>query len=198
MGDYANKLNSLTVFGFGLDLQDEQNGYFADYLNPTVTHQIDYIISQLTSDVFLSLGVYCKNKINYILEIFEYIKHCNYKIGFNHGDLSLRNTIISEDNTISLIDYGCSMAHIVPYYDFSYILGENIKGRDPNNEMIQSFINGYGISLHEFTKMKNDILAVMLFKTFDKLRWLIDNDHTEIQSVSLFAKKVLAQTHAYF
>ena len=99
---------------------------------------------------------------------------------------------------ISLIDYGCSIVHIVPYYDFSYILGENVKGRDPNNEMIQNFINGYGIPLHEFEKMKKDIFDIMLFKAFDKLRSAIDKDNTEIQSVSAFAKKVLAEARALF
>jgi aminoglycoside phosphotransferase (APT) family kinase protein len=199
IGEYARKLHSIPVSGFGLEFTDERSGHFTDYFSPTLMQQIDYNISQLTSDdVFLSLGVYSKDEKNYILDIFEYIKHRNYTIGFNHGDLSLRNTIISEDNVISLIDYGCSIAHVVPYYDFSYILGENIKGRDPNNERIQSFLSGYGISFHEFSKIKIDILAVMLLNTFDKLRWAIDKKPTEIQSISAFAKKVVTQTHTYF
>jgi len=199
IGYYAKKLHSLPVQGFGLKLLDKHNGVFIDDFNPTLNKQVDYNISQLThDDFFLLYSVYDKSDTHDIVNIFEYIKQCNYKIGFNHGDLSRKNTIIDKNGVVTLIDYGCAIVHAVPYFDLTYIFGETVKGREPNESMIKSFIKGYGLSNSELEDMKKDIFAVMLLSVFDKTRWAMNHNDRDKEYYASVANKVLTQTLKFF
>lgn len=199
IGEYARKLHSLPISGFGSELADEHDGVFASHFSPTLTQQVDYNIEQLTADDYLlSLGVYNESNLIDIYKIFDYIKQCNYKIGFNHGDLSRKNTLISKNNIVTLLDYGCAIAHAVPFYDFTYIFGETVKGREPSDSMIQSFIDGYGITRGELNSMKKDIYSVMLLNAFDKVRWAFDHHDAETEYYASFANKVLVKALIFF
>jgi aminoglycoside phosphotransferase (APT) family kinase protein len=196
IGEYARKLHSIPISGFGSELADEHDGVFASHFNPTLTQLVDYNIEQLTSDDYL--GIFTESNLIDILKIFDYIKQCNYEIGFNHGDLSRKNTLVSKNNIVTLLDYGCAVAHAVPFFDLSYIFGETVKGREPSDSMIQSFIDGYGITRGELNSMKKDIYSVMLLNAFDKVRWAFDHHDTEIEYYASYANKVLAKTLIFF
>lgn len=198
IGKYSKKLHSIPVLGFGLELTNPKLGEFTDTFSPTLTAQVDYNISQLTStDSLYDLGVYEKDNVNELIKILEYIKLCNYSIGLNHSDLSRKNTIVNNGN-VALIDYGCAIAHAVPLYDFSYIFGETVKGSEPSSSMVQSFIDGYGLSISELDDMKKDIYAVMLLNALDKTRWAVDHKEKDTVSYATFANKVLSHTLKFF
>lgn len=199
IGKYARKLHSIPVTGFGLALTDEENGIFSDSFSPTLEEQVDYNLTQLTAgDPLCFLGAYEKGKLNSIIEILEYVKRRNYRIGLNHGDLSRKNTIIGPDGSVTLIDFGCALAHAVPYYDFANIFGEVINGGEPDTNMLHSLAEGYGISYGGLMDMKKDIYAIMLLNAFDKARWALDQRRDEIQAYVLFADRVLAKALKLF
>ncbi len=202
IGSYAKKLHSIPVAGFGMELADEQNGVFTDGFSPTLERQIEYNISQLTpDDVFRSLGIYDESHLNDIVKVFEYVGWRGYRIGLNHGDLSLKNTMVDKNNNVSLIDYGCALAHVVPFYDFTYVLRDEFRANEANGTtegMIRSFMAGYGISPGEFNDMKKDIFAVMLLNAFDKARWAFDRRRESIKEYATFANKVLLNTLEFF
>lgn len=195
IGKYARKLHTLPVSGFGLELADGENGVFMNSFCQSIDEQVDYNLSMLTTDdYFLSYGVYTNEERKDIIRIFDYIKHRKYTIGFNHGDLSRKNMLVCKDGSFVLLDYGCAIAHAVPFYDLTYIFGETVKGREPSEGMIKSFAAGYGITIDELNTMKRDIYAVMLLNAFDKVRWAYDHNDKETEYYASFAKKVLAKT----
>ena len=199
VGRLAKKFHSIPVSGFGLELSDEHRGIFRNPFQATLEEQVFYNSSCLKKDdILISLGAYEENNIPIIRSIFDYIIQSNYRIGLNHGDLSRKNTIIDNDMRVSLIDYGCAIAHIVPFYDFAYILGETVKGREPDISMLKHFANGYGISLKIIDDMKKDIFAVMLLTIFDKVRWCFAHNDKDAGYYAQFANKVLKETTQYF
>ncbi|NLV33985.1 MAG: hypothetical protein GXY21_05545 [Clostridiaceae bacterium] len=105
-----------------------------------------------------------------------------------------KNTLVSKNNIVPLIDYGCAVAHAVPFYDFTYIFGETVKGREPSDSMTQCYIDGYGITRGELNSMKKDIYSVMLLSAFNKVRWAFNHHDAEIKYYSSFANKVLTKT----
>jgi len=63
----------------------------------------------------------------------------------------------------------------------------------PNNDEIQAFLEGYGISNSDFKEMKPDLYSIMLLDSFDKLRWSIDRSPSNIAAFIKYAKTILDQ-----
>ena len=188
LGEYARRIHTIKVGGFGLNFRDMTEGNFRcawlRYLN--------YNIESLNeTDELLKLKVLTKKQSEKAKKIFENFKTREFNFGLNHGDLSLKNTIVDEFGTVHLIDWGSSEANIVPHHDLIQLLKINMLENDPDDAEFQSFLDGYGITGDEYKEMLPDLKALSLLRAVDKLRWALDWKIPELKNYVSRAKKTV-------
>lgn len=167
LGQYAKKIHAINTLGWGEKLMDKRTkkfgGSWKDY--------IQYEISSLTSaDKLVELGVFDIEQSKVIKNIFEKLDNKEFTFGLNHGDLSLNNTIVNDD-VMTLLDWGSAESHIVPHFDFVEILQSSL---DEDSTEFISFLEGYGMSEFEFSKIRDEVIDLMILRRIDKVRWAID------------------------
>ena len=171
LGKYAELLHSIQVAGFGLKMSDLTEG---DSRQAWLKY-LDYNIDSLNEhDELLKLNVITESQSKIVRTIFENLKEKTFIFGLNHGDISLKNVIIDEFGKANLIDWGSAEASIVPHHDLIQMLKMNMLENAPDQEEIQAFLDGYGISQIEFAQMTPELESLLLLRAFDKLRWAID------------------------
>lgn len=171
LGKYAKLIHSIRVAGFGLKMSDlavgDSRQSWLEYL--------DYNIDSLNErDELLRLNVITESQSKIIRALFENLKEKTFNFGLNHGDISLKNVIVSESGKVNVIDWGSAEASIVPHHDLIEMLEMNMLENDPAQEEIRAFLDGYGISQIEFEQMMPELESLLLLRAFDKLRWAID------------------------
>src|SRR5258706_147239 len=135
-------------------------------------------------DKLLELEALNVEQLKKVKALFEELLQKQFTFGLNHGDLSLKNVIVSPQDKVSLFDWGSAEAEIVPHHDFGEILKSSLKSSSPE---FKSFLNGYGLSETEYKQLVGDIYGLMLLRAIDKLRWAIDRNPTDIPA---FVEKV--------
>lgn len=166
LGEYTKKINSIPVTGWGENLLNE-TGEFSDSWKKYVHYNID---SLNNNDELIRMGVLSEKTSNSVKRIFQSLLDKNFTFGLCHNDIALRNTIIDSEGIIYLLDWGTARAEIVPHCDLNEILSAS----KPDKKTLQAFLDGYGISLHEFELMKPELEELKLLNVIDTLRWAID------------------------
>lgn len=171
LGEYASRIHQIKTVGFGLNFQNLTAGN----AQKSWLEYLEYNIESLhETDELRKLGVLSAAQSENVTEIFENLRWQKFVFGLNHGDLSLKNTIIDDSGIIHLIDWGSAEASIVPHHDLIQLLKMNLLENDPNDTEIRTFLDGYGITSGEYKTMLPDLKALSLLRTLDKLRWAID------------------------
>src|SRR5258706_2934813 len=184
IGKYAKLIHSIPVPGFGLDSSEIMESATSTS-NQKLKRYLSYNIESLNpQDKLLELGVLNTDQLKKVKDLFEELIQRQFTFGLNHGDLSLKNVIVSPQNKVSLFDWGSAEAEIVPHHDFGEILKSSLKSSSPE---FKSFLNGYGLPDAEYRDIENDIHSLMLLRAIDKLRWAIDRNPADIPA---FVEKV--------
>jgi hypothetical protein len=63
---------------------------------------------------------------------------------------------------------------------------------DPDDTDIEAFLAGYGISPVEFKLLLPDLEILLLLRSFDKLRWAIDQNVGRLESFITHARQAVA------
>ena len=194
LGEYAKLIHSVKVGGFGLDFCEMTCGdsqkMWLRYLN--------YNIESLNKDdELLKLNVVSNVQSKTIRRLFKNLKSREFTFGLNHGDLSLKNTIIDEFKTVHLIDWGSSEASIVPHHDLIQLLKVNMQENNHNDSEIKAFLEGYGIGEKEYEKMLPDLMILLTLRAFDKLRWAIDWKITDLNEYVFHAQEAVKKVLNY-
>jgi tRNA A-37 threonylcarbamoyl transferase component Bud32 len=188
LGRYTKLIHSIKVSGFGENLINPKRRIFKD----SWKRYLDYNIKSLTDkDKLIKLKVLTKDQSKEVKKIFLDIKKQKYTFGLNHGDVSVRNTLVEKSGKVNLLDWGCAEAHIIPHFDFINVIGHQIENNKPTNKELREFIKGYGMSQKEFEHLKPQLTKLMLLIAFDKLRWAIDRNPLKIKEFSKRAKRIL-------
>ncbi len=188
LGEYARKIHSVKIGGFGLKFCDMTHGN-SEFLWQTY---LNYNIESLNErDELLKLGVLTETQSKTVRNVFENLKSRKFDFGLNHGDLSLKNTIVDENGKIHLIDWGSAEASIVPHHDLIQLLKVNMQENDPDNSDIEVFLEDYGIGENQYEKLLPDLKSLSLLRSFDKLRWAIDQQIPELNEYILTAKETV-------
>jgi len=178
LGKYSRKIHSIEVAGFGLKLSDIIQGD----ARKSWLRYLEYNIGSLTEDdQLIKLNVLTKSQSKIIEAVFADLKGREFIFGLNHGDLSLKNTIVDEHGIVNLLDWGSAEGSIVPHHDLIQMLKMKMLENSPNNEEIQAFLDGYGIAQSEFEQMMPELERLLLLRAFDKLRWAIDWNSKELE-----------------
>lgn len=193
LGQYARLIHSIQVKGYGDNLIDSVQGEFQSPSHPgsdgSWQGYLQYNINSLTeSDRLIELGVITQTESQRIGKLFESLKKTTFRFGLNHGDLSIKNTIVNQANQVILLDWNAEV-NVVPHATVIQLMHYQILGLEegPNTEEFKAFLDGYEISLEDLADMRH----LLLLKAFDNLRWAIDQKPDLIEPYAAFAKQVV-------
>ncbi|MBS4220324.1 aminoglycoside phosphotransferase family protein [Bacillus sp. FJAT-49711] len=191
LGAYAKLIHTIPVKGYGENLisihgmfqsppHAGSDGSWLGYVN--------YNINSLTeNDQLIELGVINQTESKKIRKLFEGLKEEKFHFALNHGDVSLKNTIVNNEGQVFLLDWGSAEVSVIPYGDIIEMLKCQILGREPNNEEFKAYLDGYGLMEKDLSSVR----VLLLLRAFDKLRWAIDKSPDLIKPCAAFAKQVV-------
>lgn len=196
LGKYAKLIHSITTSGYGEILTSPANGEFHAPLHPgfdgTWTGYVNYNINSLTEDDrLIKLGILDIASSHQVRELFCELLLKEFQFGLIHGDLSLKNLLIDDINSIFLLDWGSAEVHIVPHWEFVQLLKGQIENNEPSRLDFTAFLNGYGMNLQDFERIKKDLYSLLLLDALDKVRWALDCNQARFPSLANYAKKVV-------
>ena len=187
LGQYAQRIHSILLSGFGEDLTDFRRG---DGL-ARWQRWVDYNLNSLTAhDPLIKLGVYELKQAEAICHRFFLLKTMPVTLALTHGDLSPRNTLVDGVDgagRIALLDWGCAEAHLAPHYDLLCLMQQD----NYREAHLHSFVAGYGFSSDEFARVSAELDNLMLLKAFDLVRWAIDRKPERIAEKVDDARRVM-------
>lgn len=193
LGEYARHIHSIPVKGYGDNLIDPVHGEFQSpsHAGSDGSWQgyVQYNINSLTeSDRLIELGVITQMESQRVRKLFENLKKETFRFGLNHGDLSIKNTIVNQANQVILLDWNAEV-NVVPHVTIIQLMHYQILGLEegPNIEEFKAFLDGYGISVKDLADMRH----LLLLRSFDNLRWAIDQSPDLIEPYTAFAKQVV-------
>lgn len=192
LGQYAKRMLSIPVKGYGENLVDAEQGVWSSPPHPGsdgtwhgyVQHNID---SLNEGDPLIALGVYTPMQSPQVRQLFENVKHSAFQFGLTHGDLSLKNTIINPDGQVVLIDWGNAAVSTVPHGDIISLMLHQMIGQGLSDEQFRAFLDGYGIHEQALAGSRQ----ILLLKTFDTVRWAIDRAPDLIDTHAAYARQVV-------
>jgi len=184
LGEYARKLHAVPVTGF--DEHMVSPGVFSGSWSAYLACNIDAVSRD---DALLKAGLIDTAEVQVLKESFAQAKDSFFRFGLIHNDLSLKNTIVSPDGVVYLLDWGSAGADVVPHMDFAEVLYASLRETDSE---FADFLQGYGMSKEEFEEMKPDMWRLQLLRLTDKVRWAIDRRPELIERKVSELKKGLA------
>ncbi|MCR2822317.1 aminoglycoside phosphotransferase family protein [Lederbergia panacisoli] len=192
LGTYAKLIHTIPVKGFGENLINPIHGVFQSPPHAgsdgSWLGYVNYNINSLTeNDRLIELGVINQTESNRVRKLFEGLKKEKFHFALNHGDVSLKNTIIDNEGQVVLLDWGSAEVTVAPYGDIIEMMKCQILGEAPNIEEFKAYLDGYGLKEKDLSSMS----ALLLLRAFDKLRWAIDKSPDLIESFAAFAKQVV-------
>ncbi len=194
LGEYAKLIHSIQTKGYGENLIDPVHGEFQSpsHAGSDGSWQgfVQYNINSLTeNDRLITLGVITQMESRKVRKLFENLKKETFRFGLNHGDISLKNTMINQANQVILLDWGNADVSVVPHGAVIQLMHYQILELEegPNIEEFRAFLDGYGISVVDLADMR----LLLLLKAFDNLRWAIDRSPDLIEPYTAFAKQVV-------
>lgn len=194
LGEYAKLIHSIQVKGFGGNLIDPVHGEFQSPSHAGSDGSwhgyVQYNINSLTEhDRLIKLGVITQMESQRVRKLFENLKKETFRFGLNHGDISLKNTMVNQANQVILLDWGNAEVSVVPHVAVTQLMQYQILGLEegPNMEEFKAFLDGYGIREQDLDDMRH----LLLLRAFDNLRWAIDQSPDLIEPYAAFAKQVV-------
>ncbi|MBS4194143.1 aminoglycoside phosphotransferase family protein [Lederbergia citri] len=192
LGVYTKLIHTIPVKGYGENLINTIHGVFQSPSHAgsdgSWLGYVNYNINSLTeNDRFIELGVINQTESKRIRKLFEGLKKEKFHFALNHGDVSLKNTIVDNEGQVVLLDWGSAEVTVVPHGDIIEMMKCQILGEGPNIEEFKAFLDGYGLKEKDLSSMR----TLLLLRAFDKLRWAIDKSPDLIEPFVTFAKQVV-------
>jgi len=190
LGRYARLIHSIGVPGFGLTLPEITRGD----ARKSWLRYVDYNIASLAEDdPLITLGVLTRPQSRVVKGLFADLRDREFAFGLNHGDISLKNTIIDVRGRVHLLDWGSAEASIVPHHDLIQLLKMNMLEGDPDDEQILAFLDGYGISRGAYERMMPVLESLLVLRAFDKLRWALEWNVEGLEGFVSHAREALSR-----
>ena len=190
IGRYARIVHNIPVHGFGNELRDGSRHLFGNNHTQNWPEFVQYNIDSLTADdPALAMGVYTADDRSWLVDTFTTLFHLGDRIGLNHGDLALRNLIVGADGQVTLIDWGCCSANVVPHSDFASLL----TWYSPKSDVLAAFFDGYGLTSGEVDSLMPILQQFQVIQTFDTFRWSLEHCVAEVDRYAERAASVLRE-----
>lgn len=174
LGRYARIINSIETTGVGGTLTDSSSGGFAKSWEEWVEGELGRLFKD---DTFVRHAILDQQQFTRAWHMLEGLFGWSFRPSLSHGNLSLDNTIVGRDGTLSVIDWGNSVSHRSPHFDLAEVCAWN---NDP--AVTEAFSNGYGISQAEFETMKSHVDTLQVLRILDCVRWNLKRKGAQIHS----------------
>lgn len=154
LGRLARRINSIPVE----DADAKWRNYVASVL-----------ASMNESDVKITLGLYAAPEQAGLRRVFQKLVGLPLRYGLSHGDLHPRNTVVTPEGRMFLLDWGAVSRdiNVVPHASLASLLWE----LDVQGGPFHAFVAGYGLSEPEFDALLPEVLALDLISCF----WFSEN-----------------------
>jgi aminoglycoside phosphotransferase (APT) family kinase protein len=190
LGRYARRIHAIGVSGFGLKLSELTRGD----ARKSWLRYIDYNIASLTEeDRLIGLGVLTRPQSEVIRGVFSDLRGREFTFGLNHGDLSLKNTIVDARGRVRLLDWGSAEAAVVPHHDLIQLMKMGMSEGDPDAGELLAFLEGYGMPPPEFERMMPELEGLLVLRAFDKLRWALEWNVEGLDDYVIHARAALSR-----
>lgn len=192
LGEYVKRIHSIEVKGYGENLIDPVYGEFQSpsHAGSDGSWQgyVQYNIDSLTeNDRLIELGVLNQMESQKVRRLFENLQEETFCFGLNHGDISLKNTIVNQAGQVILLDWGSAEVNVVTHGDIIQVMQCQILGEGPNGDEFHAFLDGTGLCVEYLAASKQ----LLLLRAIDKLRWAIDRSPDLIEPYAAYAKQVV-------
>jgi aminoglycoside phosphotransferase (APT) family kinase protein len=184
LGSVIRRVNAIPVAGFGEDADDLATG------RPGETWQrfVEYNLGELgPDDPLRALGVLTAAQSERAASLFMELGKRPFVFGLCHGDVSLRNVLVAADGALTLLDWECAEAHIVPHYELIRLRHAQLGLTEPAWE---AFLAGYGLSADTLAALQPELDALALLKAVDLTRWAIDRNPARIATCARDATRL--------
>lgn len=194
IGEYAKQIHAIRTEGYGERLADPDRGLFLSPLHEGFDGSwrsfVQYNRDSLTEDDrLLELGVITVSESSKAELLFESFQSSALDFGLNHGDLSLKNTVVDPQGRVHLLDWGSAEVNLVPYRDFMEPL-RYVENGQLDEPSFRAFLEGYGLNQREYAEMQHELNGYRLLIAFDKLRWAIDKKPDLISDYADYAHRI--------
>lgn len=174
-----------------IDLSDAPADLFSRFgrdLPLAWLRHVEYNVAELSDgDPLIELGVYGFSDVKPLRRALSELLNIPDDHGLVHGDLALRNLIITPEGTPVLIDWGSVRTGPTPYLDLVNLLRNQDEQDNPRKAEIDAFITGYGLGPQETIARAH---LTRLLQSFDVLRWAIDNAPDRVPSQVALAQRL--------
>jgi Ser/Thr protein kinase RdoA (MazF antagonist) len=175
LGDYARRINSIPVAGWGRTLVAD--GRFAE----SWTSHLAYNIAALgPDDELVARGFLTEASSLRLRNELDHLMRRDLRFGLCHGDIALWNTLIDNSGRPWLLDWGCAASAVVPHYEINEIL----RTARPDEPQLAAFLTGYGLSSKELATMARELRVLAALREIDTLRWAIEKQPGMIASLA--------------
>ena len=166
LGKYARTIHSIQTNNYGEVFDWSKNRLSKNNKWKNYLHE-EWKVPQRINMLEKS-GLLKTEKIRKLKAAIKKIEKWNFPPSLNHGDLRLKNVIVNDKGKIlAIIDWDNCISHIAPYWDFSIALHDlSIDGK-------QQFLDGYGITAKEYTKMDYGIKVFNILNYTETIEELI-------------------------
>lgn len=185
IGEYAHKIHDIKPLGYGGDMNSP--GSFGDGW----LRYVDYNMQSLThDDKLLKLGYISSEESTLLKDVFAELKNTRFQFGLTHYDLAPKNTIITDEHEVYLIDWGSAGVFIVPHADIAEIKDEFAADDSPE---FRSFLEGYGLKYPDYEKIREQLRKIDLLTSTDNLRHGIDHKPEKLDYFADFLRKKIKE-----
>ncbi len=165
LGETARTIGSIAISSFGDVLVDPKAGRFdGDWRNYVADNQADLRADSHLAEL-LELG---SRGVRELEREFEVIARTSFEFGLAHGDLRPDN-IVDKHGRLTLVDWGCAHAHIVPHFELMEIL----RHHDSDSISVRAFLDGNALD-RDWPRLRPEVERLMLLRAFDLVRWARD------------------------
>lgn len=182
LGTYAARLQDIQIEGFGFFMKSGNPGVFRN----SWLEMVDYYIGEIfENDNRIDTDILTAKQIELARERLEYLKSWNFSPSLAHANFALKNTILAENGTLYVIDWGSAestrglhldMAEIVTWWGF-------------DSTIHRAFLEGCGISRTDYARIQEDVDTLVLLRSLDAIVWARANKKTRLREYAKTACK---------
>jgi len=175
LGAYAKLIHTIPTEGFGNEFTGSKYKHFGKKTWPSflvdelqVNEGLNYLAQQEILD---------RVKLKRLYSFFNRIRKWTIRPTLNHGDLRLKNVLVSDEGKIrAIIDWDNCSSNAAPYWDLSIAL------HDLSIDAKQSFLEGYELNTESFARLSYALTAFNLINYVPAIREIVrKKDHGKLE-----------------
>ena len=181
LGDYASKLNTIPIKGFGSEMQSD--GCFRFHWAEVAGYNLNRVFRD---SYWEDCGVLTHSQASKLKSLLEECARIQAGPGICHVDISCGNTLLRNGNydEVFMLDLEFATAAPVPHYQLACVA----QYWGFSSEIMAAFCAGYGLSEARLAAIAPDVKRFTVLQSMESLRWTQDHCPKRIQEYTENAK----------